>query len=102
MVKYKITVNKDMEMVTVHYNLEVPAGGQELIADFSVFIDGKDVIEESASGNTKFFGTTFAKLADETKDVPVNFSITSNVGFSADGADVLRGGHPFDDASFSN
>ena len=102
MVKYKITVNKDLEMVTVHYNLEVPVGGQELIADFSVFVDGKDIIEESASGNTKFFGTAFAKLANETKDVSINFSITSNIGFSADGADVLRGGHPYDDAGFSN
>jgi hypothetical protein len=102
MVKYKITVTKDLEMVTVRYNLEVPVGGAELIADFSVFIDGKDVIKESASGNTKFFGTAFAKLHDETKDVPVNFSITSNIGFSADGADVLRAGHPFDDAGFSN
>jgi hypothetical protein len=102
MVKYKITVNKDLEMVTVHYNLEVPVGGQELIADFSVFIDGKDVIEESASGNTKFFGTAFAKLANPEQDAAVNFAISSNTDFKADGADVLRGGHPFDDAGFSN
>jgi|SRR5208337_4401352 len=102
MVKYKITVSKDLEMVTVHYDLKVPVGGNELIADFSVFVDGKNVIGEKASGNTKFFGTAFAKLKDETKDCPVNFSITSNTDFSASGSDTLRGGHPFDDAGFSN
>ena len=102
MVKYKITVNKDLEMVTVRYDLSTEMGGAELIADFSVFIDGKDVITESASGNTKFFGTAFAKIHDETKDVAVNFTVTSNTDFKADGADILRGGHPFDDASFSN
>ncbi len=102
MVKYKITIAKDHRTVTVHYNLEVPVAGNELIADFSVFVDGKNAIEENASGNTRFFGTAFTKLENETEDCSVNFSITSNTDFSASGSDTLRGDHPYDDASFLN
>ena len=102
MVKYKIVISKESKMVKVNYHLEVPAGGVELISDFSVFVDGKDAIEEKAAGNTKFFGTVFAKLEDETADCPVGFSVTSNTDFSASDSDVLRGNHRFDDASFEN
>ncbi len=101
MVKYSIKLNKDHGQVAVHYDLSVPVGGVELIAEFSVYIDGKNVIEESASGNTRFFGTVYAKI-DGDKDIPVAFSIASSTGFSTNGDDVLRAGHPFDDAEFSN
>jgi hypothetical protein len=101
-VSYKITVSKDLEMVTARYHLEVPAGGLELIASFSLYVDGEDIIKETASGNTVFSGTAFHKLKDETKDVPVNFAISSNTGWTVDGSDILRGGHPFDDSGFSN
>jgi len=101
MVKYKITVVKNHNMVATHYDLEVQFGGAELIAGCSVFIDGKDVIEESAANNSKFFGTVFTKINGD-KDVQVGFSVTSNTNFSASGDDTLRAGHPFDDATFQN
>jgi len=101
MVKYKISVKKDHKTVSVHYDLSVPVGSAELIASCAVYIDGKDVIEESAANNTRFFGTAFAKV-NENKDVEVAFNVTSNTDFSADGNDTLRAGHPFDDVDWSN
>jgi len=101
MVKYKITVVKNHNMVATHYDLEVQFGGAELIAGCSVFIDGKDVIQESAANNSKFFGAVYTKV-NEDKDVQVGFSVTSNTNFSASGDDTLRAGHPYDDATFEN
>jgi hypothetical protein len=102
MVKYTITASKDSKTVAVRYHLEVPAGGPELIARFSFYVDGSDAIKESASGNTVFSGTAFAKLADGAKDAAVSFAISSSTGWTADGSDTLRGGHPYDDSEFSN
>src|SRR5271156_243342 len=100
MLTYKITINKDHNTVAVHYDISGHPL-EETIAVFSVYIDGKDVITEDASNNTKFFGTVFAKI-NEAKDIPVAFSLTGSADFSASGDDVLRGGHPFEDAEFSN
>ena len=100
MLTYKITINKDHNSVAVHYDISgLPL--EETIAVFAVYVDGKNVIAEDASNNTKFFGTVYAKINDE-KDVPVAFSLTGSADFSANGDDVLRGGHSFDDAEFSN
>lgn len=100
--KYKIEIEKDHADVAIHYDLSAPVGGAELIATFQVWIDGAETIHESASGNTRFFGTVHTHLKDESQDVDVSFELTSNQGFEATDSDKLRGGHPFDEASFSN
>ena len=102
MVKYKIIVSKDFEMITARYELSTPVGGAELIASFALYVDGKDIIREPASGNTVLTGSVVTKLEDESRDCRVNFAISSNTGWVADGSDTLRGGHSFDDAGFSN
>jgi hypothetical protein len=101
MIKYEITVNRDHKQITIRYNLEVERGSPERIASFKVYVDGVNVIKEDASENTKFFGTAFA-FAGETKDVDINFALTGNKDFSADGSDVLRAGHSYEDTRFSN
>jgi hypothetical protein len=103
MVNYNISIEKDKGgQVAVHYYLSVPVGGTELIATFQVWVDGEGVVKERASGNTRFFGTVYTKLVDETKDVPVSFDLTSNQGFEATDSDTLRGDKPYDESEFSN
>jgi hypothetical protein len=101
MIKYKIDIEKDHREVSVHYDLSVPVGGTELIATFQVTVGRKDVIKESASGNTRFFGTVYEQI-NEDEDVEVAFDLTSNQGFEATDTDTLRGGHPFESSNFSN
>jgi hypothetical protein len=100
MISYQIDIEKDHKQIKVHYDLSVPVGSPELIATFKVWINGCNVIKDSASGNTRFFGTEFARIADENQDTDVSFDLTSNQGFEATSSDTLRGGHPFDSASF--
>ena len=45
MVKYEIYVTKDHSTVVVDYRLGTDIGQTELIADFSVFVDGKNIIK---------------------------------------------------------
>lgn len=101
MIKYRIDIEKDHRQVAVHYDLGVPVGGTELIATFQVTVGGRNVIRESASGNTRFFGTVYEQV-NENEDVQVAFDMTSNQGFEATDSDTLRGGHPFDSSNFSN
>ena len=100
--KYMIDIEKEDASVAVHYDVSVPVGGPELIATFQVWVDGGKVIEESASGNTRFFGTAYSKLRDDTKDTPVAFELTSDQGFEATSTDKLRGSKRYDSACFSN
>jgi hypothetical protein len=46
-------------------------------------------------------GTQFTTLEDPGNDATVAFSISSNEGWVAADADVLRGNKRFDDVSFS-
>jgi len=99
--KYMIDIEKEDASIAVHYDLSVPVGGAELIATFQVWIDGEQVITEKASGNTRFFGTAYTKLRDDTKDTPVAFELTSTQGFEATDTDKLRGGKRYDSVEFS-
>lgn len=102
MVTYAIKFSKDLELVTVEYHLETPHGSTDRISDLSLYVNGKDVFTKNASGNTNLFGTELVTLPDETKDVEVGFAISDVTGWTVSGSDTLRGGHPFDDASFQN
>jgi hypothetical protein len=101
MVKYEIYVTKDHSTVVVDYRLGTDIGQTELIADFSVFVDGKNIITSPASGCSIFTGSESAVI-DEARDVPVAFAVSSNTGWTANGEDTLRKDHPFDSSRFSN
>ena len=75
--------------------------GEDLIASFVVYVNGSDVIVGDVSGNSDFTGEVFT-VADDSKDIPVSFAISSSSGWTANGSDTLRGDHPFDDTTFSN
>jgi hypothetical protein len=100
MVNYTIKFSKELELVTVDYHVETEAGKTDRISTLSLYVNGKDVFTKNASGNTKLFGTELVTLVDETKDVRVGFAVSDTTGYTASGDDVLRGGHPFDDAQF--
>lgn len=102
MIMYKITVNKDMELVTVEYHLHALEGSGDVISSFSLEVAGRPAFERSAQGEHEFFGIEHLTLADETKDAEVWFSLTSVQGFQASGDDVLKGEQPFDGTAFSN
>jgi hypothetical protein len=99
-VDYSIDVSKDHENVTITYDLQVPVGGQELIAGFQVFVDGTNVIKDFTAGETRFNGTTFFKLSKPDQDANVSFSISSNLGWTASDDGILRGGKDIDDVEF--
>jgi hypothetical protein len=102
MVNYRIKLSKNHNEVKVEYALDVPVGGNELIASLSIYVDGENVMEQDASGNTKFTGAVFHHLSNEMTDHSVSFAISSSTGWMDSGSDKLRGERPFDDVTFQN
>lgn len=98
--KYQIDIEKDRNNVSIRYDITTTPGGAELIATFQVYIDGEETVKDNAANNTRFFGTIFTKLEDDSKDVSVSFSLTSNTGFQASDTDTLRGEHRYDSANW--
>jgi hypothetical protein len=86
------------------YDLNVHVGGSALIASFSLKVQNKELIDQDqwVAGQTRFNGTQSTQLEDPDKSATVSFSISSNEGWTAADADVLRGQRRFDEVSFSN
>jgi hypothetical protein len=100
---YKITFEKDDNLVKASYDLSVPTGGSSLLSDFKLYVDGTDLLKgEFLPGQAAFKSSAQYVLGHPDNDVNVGFSLATNEGWTADGNDVLRGAKRFDDASFSN
>jgi hypothetical protein len=100
MIRYKIKITKDHSTVLARYEISAPVGG-ELIASFSLYINGENIITGDVANNTKLTSTKFYRLQSADKDCSVSFALSGGSGWSVDGTDVLRGGHD-DEAEFSN
>lgn len=101
-ISYSIKFEKDHASVKATYDLNAPADGLALVADFQISVDGKDLISGFIPGQTAFNGAKFHTLSKPDQDATVSFSISSNQGWTASDEDVLRGGKTYDDAEFSN
>lgn len=100
---YNITFEKEDNLIKASYDLSVPAGGSSLLADFKLYIDGKDLLQgQFKPGQTAFKSSVQYVLEHPDKDVKVGFSLATNQGWANDGSDVLRGAKRYDDASFRN
>ena len=101
--RYRITFEKDENLVKASYDLSVPAGGSSLLADFKLYVEGKNLLQgQFEPGQTAFRSSLQYVLEQPDKDVSVGFSLATNEGWTTDGSDVLRGAKRYDDASFSN
>ena len=99
-VQYQIKVEKDGTNVQASYDLSVPVGGNELIADFQLYVDSENLIKDFTPGQSRFNGAVFHALAKPDQDAPVSFSISSNQGWTKSGSDTLRGSRRYDGVSF--
>lgn len=101
--RYNITFQKEDNLVKASYDLSVPAGSPSLLADFKLYVDGKDLLQDQfRPGQTAFKSSVQYVLGHPDKDVNVGFSLATSEGWAKDDSDVLRGAKRFDDASFSN
>ena len=96
-ISYQIRCEKDGKDV-------VQVGGPALIASFSLKVENKELIDQDqwVAGEARSNGAQFTQLEDPDKSATVSFSISSNEGWTAADADVLRGQRRFDEVSFSN
>lgn len=99
-IHYQIKIEKDGRNVQANYDLGVIVGGEELIADFQLYVEGENLIKNFIAGQTRFNGSGFHVLAKPDEDAPVSYSISDNQGWSTAGDDTLRGSRRYDEASF--
>ncbi len=99
-VKYRITFEKDGRNVKVNYDLSLPIGHVDLIADFQVAVDGENLINGFLPGHARFNGVVFHVLTRPEEDVIISYSISTNQGWLAHGSDVLRGAKKYDGAEY--
>lgn len=99
-VQYQIKAAKDGANVRANYDLSVPVGGNELIADFQLYVEGENLIKNFTSGQSRFNGSAFHVLAKPDQDAPVSFSISSNQGWTRADSDTLRDARRSDEVSF--
>ena len=88
---YKIKFDKNGAVVTITYDVRCKVG-EELLATMAIYVDGPNVMNQEASGNTALSGT-FDIDIDDSKDVRVSFSITTNKPSSVYRSDMLRARH---------
>ena len=98
---YTIAVNKDHAQVTATWNIAVDTAGTELIANFTLTVEGKNLDTQCSKGNKACNGASYAILAKPADDCPVSFVITTNGPEVENDSDVLRGDRTYDDVSFS-
>jgi len=73
----------------------------EVIASFTLKVEGKALDTQCLSGNKACNGAAFATLSKPKTDCPVTFVITTSKPEERHGSDVLRGSKTFDDVDFS-
>jgi hypothetical protein len=97
---YTIQVTKDHDQVTATW--DIIADNPELIASFTLTVEGKALDTNCSSGNSQCNGAAHATLAKPDQDCPVTFVITTNAPQEKHGEDVLRGNRTSDDVEFEN
>ena len=102
-VKYRIDVFKDGKNVTANFDVRVTdIASTELLADFRLNVDDKNLVADFQSGQKAFTGTRFATLANPDQDAAVTFDVSSNQPWSDSKSDTLRGSRPRDSSTFVN
>jgi len=100
---YNISFEKEDSLIKVSYDVSVPAGGSALLADFKLYVAGKNLLKDDFHpGQTVFKSSVQYDLEHPDKDVNVGYSLATSEGWSKDDSDILRGDKRFDDASFRN
>src|SRR5262245_34591592 len=98
---YAIQVRKEHAQVSATWDIAVDMSDTELIASFTLTVDGKPLNTQCSSGNKECKGADFVTLANPTQDCPVTLVIATNKPDLRTGDDVLSGEKAFDDVSFS-
>ena len=99
--RYRIKVSKDGEKAVAQWDISVDMSDAELIAQFVLTVEGKELDTHCAGGNKQCKGADYVTLANPDEDCDVTFVITTNRPEERHGDGVLRGGHRFDDCDFS-
>jgi len=99
--RFKIKVSKDGARATGQWDVSVDMSGTDLIADFTLTVEGKNLNTRCAGGNKECRGADFVTLSNPAEDCDVTFVITTNLPEERHGDGFLRGGHRFDDCDFS-
>jgi hypothetical protein len=97
---YTIQVTKDHAQVAATWDISVD--NPELIASFTLNVEGKPLDTKCSSGNSQCKGAAQATLSKPDQDCSVSFVITTNAPEEKHGDDVLRGNRTFDDVEFEN
>jgi hypothetical protein len=99
--RYTITVSKDHAQVTANWDISVDMSDTELIANFTLTVEGKALNTQCSGGNKACKSADSATLSNPSADCPVTFVITTNKPDVRNGSDVLRGQKTYDDVNFS-
>lgn len=98
---YTITVSKDHAQVTANWDINVDMSDTELIANFTLTVEGKALNTQCSGGNKACKGADYTTLSNPEADCPVTFVITTNKPDVRNGNDVLRGQKTYDDVNFA-
>lgn len=98
---YKTRVSKDLAQIAADWDISVDMSDTELIAGFTLTVDGRDLNTQCSSGNKACRSAAYASLANPDVDCPVTFVITTNQRDVRNGSDILRGDKAYDDIDFS-
>jgi hypothetical protein len=98
---YTIRVIKDHAQITATWDINADTSDTELISNFALTVEGKDLNTQCSGGNEACKGADYATLSNPNADCPVTFVITTNKPDVRNGSDVLRGQKPYDDVEFS-
>jgi hypothetical protein len=99
--RYKIGVSKDHAQVTANWDISVDMSDTEVIASFTLTVDGKDLNTQCSGGNKACKSAAYATISNPGVDCPVSFVITTNQSAPRNGGDILRGNKIYDDVDFS-
>src|ERR1700747_3292180 len=99
--RYKIGVSKDHAQVTANWDISVDMSDTEVIASFTLTLDGKDLNTQCSGGNKACKSAAYGTLSNPDADCPVTFVITTNQSDPRKGGDFLRGNKIYDDVDFS-
>ena len=100
-VQYKIRVSKDGANVMAEFDVRVTDMlSPELLSDFRLSVEGVNLVPDFLPGQKAFVGSRAHVLENPKQDAPVTFNVSTNVPWSADLADTLRGEKYRDDVDF--
>ncbi len=95
-------MNKDHAQVTATWDITLDTSDAELIASFTLTVEGKTLETQCSSGNKACKGAAYAVLSHPDADCPVTFVIMTDTPEVRNGDDVLRGSENYDEVAFSS